>query len=344
MNENPNPQPYVQKILKPPEGAFARIHQPLLPRINPETVQAIIDEGLAKSNLKARLSLLRPIPPRIVPMGPHISVVHDTRHLVSNSARRLEVLRSCINCIFENKISDARKTFPAVLRALKSKAARLALCMELSQHVVGNKAMLEHQQFDLVVRLMNCALQDNSSMDEHGVAAALLPLAAAFCRKLCTGVIQFAYTCIQEHTVWQNQQFWEDAFYLDVQKDIKRLYLPGENSLSRLNDGLLSPTSPRDNKDLFRDRTLVYRGQEASALEIAAEQMRIATSVSLEKQHELIASEESTLYSQAIHYANRMVNLLVPLDIGAKTHRQDHIIDDERASNSITNRFVYCFV
>jgi hypothetical protein len=24
-----------------------------------------------------------------------------------------------------------------------------------------------------------------------------LPLATAFCRKLCTGVIQFAYTCIQ---------------------------------------------------------------------------------------------------------------------------------------------------
>jgi hypothetical protein len=42
---------------------------------------------------------------------------------------------------------------------LKSKAARLALCTELAQHVVGNKAMLEHQQFDLVVRLMNCALQ-----------------------------------------------------------------------------------------------------------------------------------------------------------------------------------------
>lgn len=201
-NETPNPQPYVQKILKPPEGAFARIHQPPLPRISSEAVQAIIDEGLAKSNLKVRLSSLRPIQPRIVPSGPHISLVHDTRHLVSNSARRLEVLRSCINCIFENKISDARKTFPAVLRALKSKAARLALCMELSQHVVGNKAMLEHQQFDLVVRLMNCALQDDSSMDEHGVAAALLPLAAAFCRKLCTGVIQFAYTCIQVNTFY----------------------------------------------------------------------------------------------------------------------------------------------
>lgn len=280
--------------------------------------------------------------PRIVPTGPHISQIHDSRHLVSNSARRLEVLRNCINCIFENKIADARKTFPAVLRALKSKATRLALCNELAQHVVGNKAMLEHQQFDLVVRLMNCALQDDSSMDEHGVAAALLPLATAFCRKLCTGVIQFAYTCIQEHAVWQNQQFWEDAFYLDVQKDVKRLYLPGENSIARqVNGNILSPISPREVKD-FRERASIYRTQEPSALEIAAEQMRIWPTLSGEKQKELIASEESTMYSQAIHYANRMVFLLVPLDIGARTHKQNHVVDDERASNSITNRYV-CF-
>ena len=51
------------------------------------------------------------------------------------------------------------QTFPAVLRALKNKTARLALTQELALHVTGNKAMLEHQQFDLVVRLMNCALQ-----------------------------------------------------------------------------------------------------------------------------------------------------------------------------------------
>ncbi len=70
-----------------------------------------------------------------------------------------QVLRNCINCIFDNKISDARKTFPAVIRALKSRAARLALCTELAQHVIGNKAMLEHQQFDLIVKLMNYALQ-----------------------------------------------------------------------------------------------------------------------------------------------------------------------------------------
>ena len=59
--------------------------------------------------------------------------------LVTNTSRRLEVLRSCIANIFENKISDAKKTFPAVIRALKTTGARLALCEELGAHVVGNQ-------------------------------------------------------------------------------------------------------------------------------------------------------------------------------------------------------------
>ncbi|KAG5884190.1 hypothetical protein JTB14_020713 [Gonioctena quinquepunctata] len=337
-NETPNPQSYSQKILVPPEGAFARIHQPPLPAINTEKVQEIINEGFSKNNLKSRLSSLRPIQPRIVPMGPNISNLNDNKNIVSNSARRLEVLRNCINCIFENKISDARKTFPAVLRALQSKQARLALCNELSHHVSGTKAMLEHQQFDLVVRLMNCALQDDSSMDEHGVAAALLPLATIFCRKLCTGIIQFAYTCIQEHAVWSNQQFWEAAFYQDVQKDIKALYTSRTDNLApRSNPELLSPTSPRDSKDYtWHRRSAINRAQEATALEIAAEQMRIWNTIDPEKQKELTTCEENTMYSQAIHYANRMVYLLIPLDMGHKASKQD-LFDDERASNSIAN-------
>ena len=72
--------------------------------------------------------------------------------------------------------------FPAVLRALKSKFSRLALVAELGNHVAGSRAMLEHQQFDMVVRLLNCALQNDSSMDENGVAAAILPLATSFYR------------------------------------------------------------------------------------------------------------------------------------------------------------------
>ena len=49
--------------------------------------------------------------------------------------------------------------FPAVLRALKNKATRLGLVEELSFHIKSNRAVLDHQQFDLVVKLINCALQ-----------------------------------------------------------------------------------------------------------------------------------------------------------------------------------------
>ncbi|CAG9832784.1 unnamed protein product [Diabrotica balteata] len=337
-NEIPNPQSYAQKILVPPEGAFARIHQPHFPTIQGEKVQVIIDDGLSKNNIKSRLSSLRPIQPRIVPMGPNISSISDNKNIISNSARRLEVLRNCINFIFENKISDARKSFPAVLRALQSKQARLAFCDELSHHVSGTKAMLEHQQFDLVIRLMNCALQDDSSMDEHGVAAALLPLSTIICRKLCTGIIQFAYTCIQEHSVWNNQQFWEAAFYQDVQKDIKALYASRiDTTASSFDSELLSPTS-RDKDSLWHRRSIFNPAQEPTTLEIAAEQMRIWASIDSVKQMELITCEENIMYSQAIHYANRMVYLLIPLDMGHKMSKQD-LLDDERISNSIANSF-----
>lgn len=120
---------------------------------------------------------------------------------------------------------------------------------------------------------MNRALHDDSTMDEHGIAAALLPLSTAFCRKLCTGVIQFAYTCIQDHPVWKNQQFWEAAFYQDVQTQIKALYLPRMP---------LSPSNMRDMAD-YR-KTILSRVQEPSALEIAAEQMRLLPNMDVLKQ------------------------------------------------------------
>lgn len=204
-NEEPSPQPFTQRIPRPTEGAFTRIHQPIFPRLSPELIQQRIDQGLAKGNAGLVQAAVKSSAsaPRLVPMGPPPSGLQDSRHLFNNSARRLEVLRNCINCIFDNKISDARKTFSAVLRALKTNDARLALCTELGHHVAGSRAILDPAQFDLVVRLLNCALQDTSTMDEYGVAAAVLPLATSFCRKLCTGVVQFAYTCIQDHPVWQ---------------------------------------------------------------------------------------------------------------------------------------------
>lgn len=44
-------------------------------------------------------------------------------------------------------------------------------------------------------------------------------------QKLAPGVNQFAYTCIQDHPIWTNQQFWEATFYSEVQSQIRALYL-----------------------------------------------------------------------------------------------------------------------
>jgi myotubularin-related protein 5/13 len=62
-------------------------------------------------------------------------------------------------------------------------------------------------------------------------------------------VIQFAYTCIQEHSVWGTISFWEQSFYQDVQKEIRQLYLPQyeEHLVSEKGrEGGRTPTSPRE--------------------------------------------------------------------------------------------------
>lgn len=58
------------------------------------------------------------------------------------------------------------------------------------------------------------------------------------CQKLNAGVIQFAYTCVQEHPVWERQQFWEEAFYTDVESQIKQLYVDEEAPKANAEDTL----------------------------------------------------------------------------------------------------------
>ena len=71
-----------------------------------------------------------------------------------------------MSCLSDSKHSRVCvwwwQIFPAVLRALKNKATRLGLVEELSYHIKSNRAVLDHQQFDLVVKLLNCALQVRS--------------------------------------------------------------------------------------------------------------------------------------------------------------------------------------
>ncbi|XP_035280334.1 myotubularin-related protein 5 isoform X2 [Anguilla anguilla] len=314
-NENPYPAVAMHKVQRPTEGSHLRLHQTTFPHLDEVTVQLFIDHAAAK--LKSAPPAVKVEMKCMVPSGPRLEDIVDRNgNVLANSARRLEVVRNCITYIFENKMLEAKKLLPAVLRALKGRAARHCLTQELNLHVQQNRAVLDDQQFDYIVRMMNCTLQDCSHMDEQGIAAALLPLVTAFCRKLGAGTTQFAYSCVQEHMVWTNMQFWEAMFYSDVQNHIRALYL-----------------EVNENEQPCPDQ------ESRSALEIASEQRRLWPTLCKAKQQELVQKEESTVFSQAIHYANRMSYLLLPLDTSKnRLLRGTGLADVESVSNSyVTN-------
>lgn len=354
--ENPGSRPPNQKALKPTDENATRIVSKSFPLLDGGKIAEIIAKETRRNSVTATLTekartaseeenSIGHTPSQIryqsVPIGltaEQVKSEFNANEFVINSARRLEVMRNCVNCIFDNKISDARKALPAVLKALKNKANRLALIEELACHLGSQRAVLEHLQFDLVVRLMNSALLHESQIDLNGVAAKILPLAMEFCRRLCTGVIQFAFTCIQDHPVWSNQQFWESSFYLDVEKDVIALYgnasdttrsMSAEretvNDLSNsiANCGLKS--SPSSSSTL--NKTVTNSSQDNlcndSGLEVASKQLQLIQKLQEDTRKELIdrrsQDEESIVYSQAVHYANRIVCMKVPLDIATHT-------------------------
>ncbi|KAM4569153.1 myotubularin-related protein 5 isoform 6-T6 [Odontesthes bonariensis] len=320
-NENPYPAVAMHKVQRPSESSQnSTQNQTIFPGLDEVAVQLFIDHAAAK--LKSAPPVVKVELKSMVPSGPPLGDIVDRNgNVMANSARRLEVVRNCITYIFENKMLEAKKLMPAVLRALKGRAARVCLTQELNQHVLQNRAVLDDQQFDYVVRMMNCTLQDCSHIDEHGIAAALLPLVTAFCRKLGAGITQFAYSCVQEHMVWTTMQFWEAMFYSDVQNHIKALYLETEDGDQQ---GNLDESGSR---------------REIGALELASEQNRLWPTLSKEMQMERVQKEESTVFSQAIHYANRMSYLLLPLDTSKnRLLRSSGLGDVESVSNSyVTN-------
>ncbi|XP_070227478.1 myotubularin-related protein 5 isoform X3 [Bos mutus] len=341
-NENPYPAVAMHKVQRPGEASHLRRAPRPFPRLDEGMVQWIVDQATAK---------MQGAPPAVkaekrttVPSGPPMTaIVERSGGLHGNSARRLEVVRNCISYVFEGKMLEAKKLLPAVLRALKGRAARRCLAQELHLHVQQNRAVLDHQQFDFVVRMMNCCLQDCTSLDEHGIAAALLPLVTAFCRKLSPGVTQFAYSCVQEHVVWSTPQFWEAMFYGDVQTHIRALYLePAEDRDSfsvcggSLGRGMGGPGSCSP-VALRQVGEAPVQEDERSALDVASEQRRLWPTLSREKQQELVQKEESTVFSQAIHYANRMSYLLLPLDSSKSRLLRERagLGELESASNSL---------
>ncbi len=211
-----------------------------------------------------------------------------------------------------------------------------------------DQVLLEHQQFEMVVRLMNAALQDDSDMDEHGIALALLPLSAVFGRKLAKGVIQFAYTVIQDHAVWQNQQFWEACFFNDVQKGIKALYLnlQDQNSNTTSPNVVQRPPSERKASAISSSSTssskevaIFQPSSVKSVLELAARETRGWESMDTGSREDRLKAEEQTVYSEVFVYINYMIYLLCPLDLGASSGRRGRRGEDfeAAASNSVSN-------
>uniref|UniRef100_A0A8B9SDL7 SET binding factor 2 n=1 Tax=Apteryx owenii TaxID=8824 RepID=A0A8B9SDL7_APTOW len=325
-NENPNPHIAFQKVPRPTEGSHLRVHILPFPWVNEGRVHELMQEGLARN--QSTPPATRVDKKCVVPAGPPVVSITEKGSTVFNSAQRLEVVRNCISFIFENKFLETEKTLPAALRALKGKAARHCLTQELGLHVKQNRAILDHQQFDYIVRMMNCALQDCSSSEEYSIAAALLPLMTAFYRKLAPGVSQFAYTCVQDHPIWTNQQFWETTFYSDVQNQVRSLYL----------------TAKEDNHAMQlrqKEKNSVGPDQDKTAMDLAAEQLRLWPTLTKQTQQELVQNEESTVFSQAIHFANLMVYLLVPLDTSKnKLLRTSATGDWESGSNSIVTNSI----
>ncbi|XP_059373210.1 myotubularin-related protein 13-like isoform X2 [Carassius carassius] len=322
-NESPNPHMAFQKVLRPTEGSHLRVHVVPFPLLEEEKVEELIQEGLTKQHA-APIST-RPERKCVVPAGPPVVSIMDKPSSVFNSARRLEVVRTCIGFIFDNKTLETEKALPAALRALKGKAARQCLTEELSHHVQQNRAILDHQQFDHIIRMMNCALQDCSSSEEYTVAAALLPLTTAFYRKLAAGVDQFAYTCVQDHPIWTSQQFWEATFYSEVQNQIRALYLTTPEEKQLIAAKIKSTLSTASSES------------ERTAMDLAAEQLHTWPSLSKEKQQELVKNEESTVFSQAIHYASLMVYLLVPLDTSKNKLLRSTPATDWDSNSILTN-------
>lgn len=67
-------------------------------------------------------------------------------------------------------------------------------------------------------------------------------------------------------------------------------------------------------------------------------QLRVWQTLTEEQQKEMIGNEESTVYSQAIHYANRIVYMRIPLDATKKIREPVYGMEGESLSSMVTNR------
>lgn len=158
-------------------------------------------------------------------------------------------------------------------------------------------------------------------------------------------------------------QFWEMSFYSDVQLQIRNLYLSHEDTNSSNTEPPTTTTTTTDSLSVSStDTVTAHQGSitnelsnensthqngttnhEKTALEIAAEQMRLYSQKTSEEQRSIEDLEEQTLYALAIHYIQLMVYMKLPLDISSSTHIRHSIYNHTVGgdSDSVTSDFYH---
>ncbi|CAI4228314.1 unnamed protein product [Auanema sp. JU1783] len=214
--------------------------------------------------------------------------------------RRLVVLEKCVQAIFDKKVADASKMILAAEFSLKIPEARIFLCRSLEQFAIPvSKATLSADQFELVVRLLNFSLDQESTDDEYGVAYACVRLSFLFCKVISQGVFQFVYTCIQNHPVWKCPKFWETCFYHDVHLIIEKHYDCGTEAKNQI----------------ISEKNLWNLMNENSSLIMVAEHLKTVEESNEDDDHlKHIETEDEILFSQAKHYINLIVLLRTPIE------------------------------
>lgn len=252
-----------------------------------------------------------------------------------SSSRKLETIENFVKNIFENNFKEAKKNLNSAYRALRDPRARLHLCVCLDRFVKKNQVILNNEQFEYVCKLLNEALANDSRLDEHGVAYFILPLTSAFYRKLNNNTIdQCIYTRLQQHDVWSNMLFWEMAFYTDVQRSIRPVYLSNEEFAAEqekdqtvINNN--TAAAALGEIEVYGDQTqapvntstslnLYSRPSEKTALEICGEQMEKYAMLNEEQRQGFIRNEQGIIRSHVLHYITQMVNMKIPLDINTR--------------------------
>ncbi|CAF0740382.1 unnamed protein product [Brachionus calyciflorus] len=246
------------------------------------------------------------------------SVSSPSSSHVDSCQRKLDTIENFIHFIFENNFKEAKKNLNSAFRALRTPKARLHLCTILQSYVKKNQVILNSEQFEYVCKLLNDALENDTRLDEHGVAYYVLPLTSAFYRKLNNNTIdQCIYTRLQQHDVWSNMLFWEMAFYTDVQRSIRPVYLSNEEFAAE-QDHQLQP-----NENAAQSNGLYFRPNQKTALEICGEQMEKSIQLTDEQKENFIRNEQGIIRSHVLHYITQMVNMKIPLDINERMKKSN---------------------